>query len=197
MKHTLTTREFNKLSRPKRAVLVAKDVISQIKSGILKVKHIYCAVKISKNTSPEADAATIFRQKKASCQACARGALFLSAVKFKNVLQICDISNQNFSYRDNNDTYNTNNHTVYLSEEFDRKQQALIETAYEGRVYGRLDDFKSVDEYDAQIDRSLKFNEVVLSKYKKLPKPRTYKKDAYLLITICKNIIKNNGTFKP
>lgn len=196
MKHSLTTKEFKRLSKSKRAVLVAKDVIKQIKAGVLRARHTYCSINYGK-LSLDTDVATALRKGEVKCQACARGALFLSTVKFKNVLQLGDISNHYFSYYPSDDTWSSDKHTVYLSDEFSREQQALIETAYEGREYGKLSDFKNIDEYNKQINKSLEFNKLILSKYKKLPKPRTYKKDAYLLIAICNNIIKNLGVFKP
>lgn len=213
----LTTNQFNKLSRSKRAIIIAKDVIDQIKLGLYVPGHSYSTDIVKTRTFDEKDplllnlleqdAATILRNPenyKIKCEGCARASLFISTIKFKNKLTVEEMKHNDFSYDFDNPYCYTNEgiSTKYLSEEFSPYQQALIETAYEGGRFGceLLDNFSEhmKSKFNSERDKALEFNKKISLKWKKwrLASKRPLK-SKYLLIKICENIIKNNGTFKP
>lgn len=192
---TLTPEQFNKLSIRKRKILIVEDVIKQINSGkILRVKaRTYNNVKNlrfnSLSSAKEAiDAGAL------KCEACARGAMFLSSVKFKNKLNIHQFSNFDFHYKKRN--YMSPNGvkgTKFLSEEFAEQEQSEIEVAFEGTL-AVIFDYTSNPDMEI-YNPCLQFRKDAIAKWKKTKK--SYTRQEYILIQICKNIIKNNGKFKP
>jgi hypothetical protein len=204
----LTTKQFNKLSRAKRAVIIAQDVIDQIREKIYKPNHRY-NTEVFKNIYSEdgieqKDASTILKEQPHTikCEGCARASLFISAVKFKNELTVEEVidARNGFDYEES--TYSENTGTDYLSNEFDKEQQALIETAYEGGRFGEdlLDNMsdRKAKSFNQSLDTALEFHKKASKKWKNWPyKSKRPTKTNYLLTEVCKNIVKNNGTFKP
>jgi len=230
----LTPNEFSRLSKAKRAILIAEDVILQIKLGTYKPGHHYATnfANVSHlNWDEEAefndkDASEFLKTAKKSeirCTGCARASLFISAIKFKNQLSIGEVYNTNFNYKDEYDSDDDPSGTQYLSEEFDRWQQGLIESAFEGIIYGAElieedeiepyhDDWKDswdtdseekhyrtakARNYYAKLVLASKMRDKYLKKWKTLERKGRLSKDNYVLTQICKNIIKNNGVFVP
>jgi hypothetical protein len=215
-------KEFLKLPKNERAVIIAKDVIVQIKGGIYKTNTgRYTSCFIKEEFRPEnnidyrytdiymkerrklenSDACEIINNmdpKAITCQGCARASLFISSVKFKNKLTVGQVFGARFDYKDSD--YNNDkpgDGTKYLSEEFSETQQSLIESCYEGRFIGP--DY--MEKTDGGVKSAIDFRKKVLQKYKKYylsetPKKKLRKLD-FLLVEICKNIIKNDGQFKP
>lgn len=191
---TMSTAKFNALPRSQRAILVSQDVIQHVKSGLLSVStgnylSIYRNKKrIDYPDNPRQDAKTSFLNKKAHCTVCARGALFVSSVCFRNELTLDQASGYDFD----NDS-DTGKATRYMRKDFSSYQQYLIEVAFEGNAFYAYD---PIHERDYPLAWRDEIQEEWQKQVTKLP---AYKKpfNAYLLISICENIIENKGTFKP
>lgn len=205
-KQLLTTKQFMKLSRANRAIIIAKDVIKQIKLKLYKSNHSYSTALGRMIHDPKDDAAELLRTQNIVCQGCARASLFISAVKYKNKINIGDVEDGGFEYQTYSDFSTVA--TDYLSGEFTPEQQALIENAYEdGRKYGdglftdiRLDKRQTNRKYkafNANIKLAKAFKIKTVSKWRTLDRKTRGKKDDYVLTQICKNIVKNSGIFKP
>lgn len=108
-----------------------------------------------------------------TCSACAKGSLFLTYVGRVN-----SFNTNEFNLSNNNET--TDNAHKKLLEIFSLEQLALIETAFEGIQF--IDEDFAGNLIEIPHSKVIKFNK----KYE-IPNDR--------MIAICKNIIKNNGTF--
>lgn len=200
----MSTAEFNKLARAERATLIAKDVIKSIKAGYITpmcANGYITSLQVTDDNLEDKDycdidARSAILNNQISCDVCGRAALFLSAVKFKNKLTLEDINRYEFDYISDNPKEVTG--TNYLSSEFSKRQQALIETAFEGKIFGRhegeIGDKNLVSLSGAHKAQYFRIAQQVL--YNRNDN-ETMEFSDFLLIKICKNIIKNNGTFKP
>ncbi len=167
---------FNRLSPPERRVEIAKDVIKSLKLKKIRAKTGRFAS--LKHTQPNACDSTNMLEvfESTRCDCCARGAMFVSAVrKFDNVtakdvgtgnVWVGEITDYNFKHIE--DGY------------WDAKQIQMIETAFESEASYVLSDLLSDEEIS------------VCKKFKK-----RYKTPEKRMIGIMRNIIKNKGTFKP
>lgn len=167
---------FNGLTKAEKRVAIAKDVLAQIKAGRYQPAHCYSL--ISNGDSNES-----FQKQfnDVECRCCADGALLLSMVKYKNVFTIGDLNGLRGSS------------TIWrsLAKVFTPRQLFFIECAYEQRrsseFYAAIVATDSLNFRPTEKDWDI-VNQV--SRY-------------YLgsstdrLINIMKNIVKNNGEFKP
>lgn len=183
--------QFEKLPKSKKRVVIAQDCLDRIDIGHLrprggrfindehlsylvtgdyyksigKIKNVEsCSLKTKFNEIPQ-------------CSACAKGSLFLSLVGRVNKFDINDI---NF---DNNNSSHDKSHAKLL-EIFDLKQLALIEFAFEGSQYIRVD----------SEGKDIKFSNKTKNKIHMFH--NSYYGSTDLMVAICKNIIENKGTFK-
>lgn len=212
-KKILTTEEFDALDKAERCVLIAKDVISQIKVGSIRaITGDYVrSFKTKAITQPwsHEDAQCAIKDPTFKCESCARGSLFISAVKFKNKLNIEEVNDARFDYTN----IESQKGTEYLGEEFTVKQQALIETAFEFKQVNKLseqidmfipeiiekDEYHEIVEFYKNKVRAIEFNIKYTKAWTKLKAggKTKFKKADYILTKICENIVINNGEFQP
>ncbi len=210
---------FNALPRNEKAILIAQDVIQQI-----KLKHIIVSrgsyIKGDFNPAGLTNVESISTASeegksiiaKSKCLVCAKGAIFLSSVQKSNKMSLLDVANiikigTNYENYDNpglvsrralaNKVCSKDN--VFTSENFD-----LIESAFE----------RDPDFYDKQMYKriknlyrddtsaySLKHKDTDPAKVKTAKSAvifgNRYINTDVRLVAICMNIIKNNGVFDP
>lgn len=166
-----------KLTKAEKRIIIAKDVIKQIRSKFL-IPYKGCYVSITNNYDP-ISSGTINAQEELknikSCRVCAKGSLLISKIaKFNSVFLDgkYDI-NTTFSQLNGNDRCINN------LPEFTRRQLDLIELAFEN--------FISSD------DKTIFFSQKLANKARDFY--AKYEDTEQRLIAICKNIIKNKGTF--
>lgn len=203
----MTTKQFNRLSKAKKAVLVAEDILLQLTTEkYIANTGTYIMIEKSEfelNVEKEDDIKSNF-DKINHCEVCALGSVLLSCTKMGNLLTFNDINIENSSI----DSINNNNVKKLLSSVFDTHTLLLIETAFEGyepfEYAYNLNEYKEYwelegNEYSEAADRfakniyeeTLSFEEcAACTKFF-----RKYKDDDKRLRAICKNIIKNNGKF--
>lgn len=164
---------FKAATKAEKRVMIAKDVIAQLKAK----KYIANTRSYIKYTGIDysCDVQSNF-DKINRCRVCALGGILLSTTKYKNKLKA------------NNVNYITSTDTSWnlLKGIFDPKQILLIETAFEenyiaGSKVGRNKFFASLTEKEQ--NKAIEFAPHLTNEKK--------------LIAICRNIIENKGTFKP
>lgn len=178
---------FNKLSPSQKRIAIAKDVLQQLKTKkytaqnsayIKDVKMLDGATITDYDDSRFWDIQEKFEKIK-NCKVCALGACLMSATKFVNKLKFNNVLSV-FELK------RSENVKSIFTEIFSSEQILLIETAFESdngdMKYGKEALHKNIDTED--IHKCNKF-------YSK------YKKDESRMIAIMKNIITNNGIFKP
>jgi len=177
-KATLTLRDkFKKAFKAEKRVMIAKDVLSQIKTkGIKPTEGIYINLG---NYLPSfndilgkqlQDSLGLIKKE---CPVCAIGAMFLSK---------CNIGNDHIvdSYSEEDDySCGRDMLTDDLKKYFSESQLDMIESAFEYEEMG--------DSGHKKIKKASAFRDNITNGYN----------TEILLSTIMKNIIKNNGTFKP
>ena len=173
---------FSKMSIVEKRIAIAKDVIERIKiSQFLPEQGVFC--EIDGDDISEYEGKTITGEpitevcdivnSKQYCSVCAKGGLFMSYVGYVDNLKIDDL------------TYGTRkaslngNEMRSLSKIFSQKQLSLIETTFENSSYNW-----NVELSDEEREICRRFHD-------------KYRHTSERLIKIMKNIIKNNGTFKP
>lgn len=166
--------EFKSLSKPEQRVLIAKDVIKQ-----LKLRKYIARESIYVEYIPAGgnlDVRSNF-DKVDDCHCCALGSCLLSLTKYNNKFTFNDLDNLGKPV------------WKELAKFFTVNQLTLIEYAFEGWYKTKEDGvgkchFNPTVE-DSELDKCHSFYSI----YENDEKQR--------LIAIMKNIIKNKGTFKP
>jgi len=211
----IATREtiFKKASLTQKRVLIAKDVIAQIKakkikpeSGtfvqVEKVKgwmpaseaeefysaYNYAFNKISALEGDDADVRQLYLENKIQqCSCCALGGMFMSCTLYNNNTTL---ENLGYAGDDIGNALYKGSEPGSLSNGLDKffsvAQLRLIEQTFEGD--NGVVNSGSDDETGEEFNKFSPKSEAFYTKYKK-PKDR--------LIAIMQNIVKNNGTFKP
>lgn len=168
----LTIEEFNALTKPQQRILVARDVLEQLKIGKYQAKRTYFSVAWIKDS--KADLRTNF-DNLGTCNVCGLGACMLSLTRFKNQLTVEDALSSGVKPM------------TLLRTVFTRKQLALIEYAYEMGSPGQWT-HKSINRFTNFLSlwMSKRFGE------------RHGEGDANArMVAIMRNIVNNNGTFVP
>ena len=165
--------KFNSLTKAEQRVLIAKDVIAQIKAKRYKPNSgrymiIYNGFDNNESVQKHVD--------EIDCVCCALGACLISTTKFKNKLTFGNIS----AVRANGDVWGL------LKNIFTPKQLAMIEYAFEVNYQGDrvAERYFSHCISDNLIRKSIKFGV-------------NYFTERARMVGIMQNIINNNGTFKP
>jgi hypothetical protein len=176
---------FNSMTIEEKKMQIAKDCIKRIEIG--QLEPLQGAIISTK-------AINTFRAKKTlsvkeiinddtmlpTCQVCAKGGLFLAYVGRVNEFSTLSLT---LDTRNEYNTVNDDEHKKLL-QLFTARELAHIEFAFEGRQCLRYDTESKPINFDTlEIKRILNFK----SKYFN-PEIR--------LVEICKNIIRNKGTFK-
>ena len=158
-------------TKAKKRVMVAKDVIAQIKADNIipsEGTFFHNAMDFKMNQKIKG----IFEV--GSCEVCAKGALFLSKMQYTNGLAISNVTWWKTEYGPNSFC------VTKLGELFTKKQLVMIETAFE---------LQSMDYNDSIIDSC----DEVLGKCKSFARELP---ESERMIAIMKNVIENKGTFK-
>ena len=181
---------IEKMSKNEARVAIAKDVIAQIRAKKYKAKNrTYVDFKpktgikkkeffTEKDVETGKDLQDVIKTRMESCQVCAKGALFVSAIRKFDNFAVEDGMLYNSLYESGGASCYANNDDFldHLRDYFDYDQLELMEYAFEG-------DCGQVDDYD-QEERALAFY-------------HSFKKAEDRLVAIMKNVIKNNGEFIP
>jgi hypothetical protein len=168
--------EFKKASKAQKRVMIAQDVLAQLKakryfaeSGCWVQPNIKAACE--KNLKDEDSVQELFAAKKIeSCNVCALGGLFMSCINLNNNTTVEDLKKEFYI---GDFVYDDSKISNGLNRIFTQKQLILIESYFEGsQGYFKGDNEKTV---------------VFLESYN----------DDERLEMIMQNIIDNDGTFKP
>lgn len=170
-KNAYISTNFSKASSQQKRIMIAQDAIKRILAGQFIPATDWFVIFDTKNIQNQSVKEMV--EKKEKCQVCAKGALFLSFIKNRNNYKTDRILEAG------NCVELDSIEMMMLSRIFSTKQLTLIETAYEGEHYC-WNDRLTEDEEDACIRYYSK-----------------YRTSRDRLLSICKNIIKNNGEFKP
>lgn len=178
--------KFKAANAAQKRILVAKDVLAQVKSGKLTAKtgnwltvHGVPDTQMDEHGEPIGSMREALVHPEVNCTACALGGLFMSCTLFNNKVEFKD-----YEHEDIGDLISEGEHFKNkLDTVFCRTQLKLIETAFElgNGWFGERSTGKELTESQRQARA---FGEQHMD-----PSDR--------LVAIMKNIIKNNGTFKP
>ncbi len=168
--------EFKKANKAQKRVMIAQDVLAQIKtkryvaeSGCWVQPNIKAACE--KNLKDEDSVQELFAKKKIkSCNVCALGGLFMSCINLNNNTTIEDLKKEFYI---GDFVYDDSKISNGLNRIFTQKQLILIESYFEG----------SQGYFKGDNEKTLVFLE-------------SYNDDERLEM-IMQNIIDNDGTFKP
>lgn len=180
---------FNALPQNEKAIMVAQDVISQIKANSIRVTQgsYFSSTKDSlffdnpdlSTASPEGREILA----KAQCHVCAKGAIFMSAIQHSNKMKLDKLTG--FVWNAEVSRKVCRNDKIFTQKNFNE-----IEAAFEKDakfVYTRT---------DGNGDRAGTAEEVVRGA-NALAFGKRYPGNKQRLAAICMNIIKNNGVFDP
>ena len=194
----MKTEQFNALPNNEKAVLVAKDVLAQIKADKYVPDtgtYIYIQGGFDFNGSIKENFDQI-----EECKVCALGSMLMSSTHLGNILTTSDINR----FPDADDLRRSEKVTELFSSIFTNKQLLLIETAFEGHTefFGKTkrqlkktyqENFSYYEPYDRYANEKLTFDETLACEIFH----RKYDDNDKRLNAICRNIIRNNGVFIP
>lgn len=164
---------FKAATKAEKRVMIAKDTILRIRKGNLEVQT-GTLVEMQDDTQHPSFKDYI-NGEYVNCEVCAKGALFCSFVGRVNKMSTKDVISSSGNEP-------TNNIHLKLKSLFSIKQLDMIETVFEGdSLLGTLSNDEEEKCYNFTIGLEVK---------------GIYEEDDKL-IAICKNIIKNEGTFIP
>lgn len=177
---------------------IAQDVINSLKRGQLTAANgTWVRVDDCLLTDTEAgtELQSLFKKKEVTCDVCALGACFVSAVKLGNNCKLTEDAKQldGFEFYDKHENGWADDTGMWkvLSRYFVRSQMALIETAFEmGQgYYGNTGDIG-----DTAIGVNILGEERY---YAAVNFGERYGDDESRMVAIMQNIVDNKGTFKP
>lgn len=203
---------FKKASPTQKRVLIAKDVIAQIKAkkikpesgtfvSVEKVKGFMSSTEAEERTGAwnfamnrlftsegsDADVRQLYLDNTLQqCSCCALGGMFMSCTLYNNNTTVADLEHASSDISEVLLEETDEKLSNGLNKFFSVAQLKLIEQTFEGdngAVFSGTD-----GETGEMVDEFSPRAEAFYDKYKK-PKDR--------LIAIMQNIVKNNGTFKP
>jgi len=171
----MTPKQFKQLTKAEQRVAVAKDVLAQIKQERYVAKtSVYVELSRSNEDLEEKPVKeNIHKIKK--CKVCAIGSTILSIAKFKNTIDFDDVTNGGFSQRADS----------LLGTVFGKKQLALMEACFES--LGSHPYARNTYNYTLPLEDRTK----CINFY------QDYRSQTDRLQAIMRNIIKNEGVFKP
>lgn len=171
---------WSKMTKAQKKIEVAKDVIKQLKVGAYQsTSGTYLEI-INDTWEIQEEQANKCISKDFPCKVCALGSIFMSHVMLRNHLTIDELEmTDDIAMRKRLEGVFTNN------------QLHLIETAFERRIVN--DDI----EYICKEPRSFWNSVPTTIGQKAIDFGKKYSDSTVRLIMIMKNIIKNDGQFKP
>lgn len=159
----MTTKEFESLPLNEQKVLIAKDILEQVKLGTYTARRM---VYVQFNEHAVKDKIQVGDDMQSTlnlledCTVCAYGSLMLSAIRFKNSVN-WDESGLHFGVISRMDF----NYTRPLTDLFSESQLKLIENAFEGWENDE-DDFSPkvfYDKFDNPTDRMIAIMENLIA----------------------------------
>ncbi|HEY6019427.1 MAG TPA: hypothetical protein VIY48_05850 [Candidatus Paceibacterota bacterium] len=161
--------EFARATKTQKRVIIAKDVIAAIRASWLTPKT---GTYLEIEGDPEAVVDVTKGTDITECNACALGSVFVCAARRDQTIEL------------DGDNDGQSEMRYKLAPYFDEDQLSLIETAFES------EDYVGEPEYRKDLDKEDKHDRATLLGAK-------YEDADRRLIAIMKNVIANNGTFKP
>lgn len=163
--------KFNGATKAEKRVIIAKDVLKQLKAKKIKAERFTYLDENFTTDYAEEDMREALNKTEEPCSACGVGSLCIALVLRENDFKVpCGINVLGAILKK-------------LTKYFSMKQLALIETAFEG---------KTRDIHD-MVEEKLPLSIIY--------RAETFTRGCFtveeMLIKIMKNIIKNEGTFKP
>lgn len=183
-------RKFKASAVAEKRVLIAKDVIAQVKAGRFKVASGNWVAPLTRSGSDlsvdrfEGDESVqkLFLEGDIpKCQCCALGAMFMSCTLYNNKTTAIELEYVRFSF---SDYVEEGSFTNGLSKFFSKDQLILIESAFEGNGGHFELDVGILEGVELEGDKTSKWMD-------RLPN------DKKRLVAIMENIIKNKGKFVP
>jgi hypothetical protein len=184
----ITPEEFEALPREEQKVLIAKDVIAQIKAGKIKIEtgdYIYPLNRVENSKASAREA--MLENRFPVCNVCLRGALFLSSVKFKNKLTVDNAIHTGFRYPDDSGLSGAATEFIVFTPE----EQALFECMFEDDN-GFGDAIIDEDQGNKAVDKRSDYE----NEYFDLPvghEDNDFSKDEYIVIRAMRDVIANKG----
>ncbi len=172
--------KFEKMSKNKKRVVVAKDCLDRI--GLQQIEPYFerfCIINREFEHEDISVKETLNTNTGNICKACAKGSLFMSYVGRVNKVNFTEIN----GFNDEDDDEH-----IKLLEIFTLRQLAFIEYAFEGCQFI----------YRDEEGKAFQFNENKINEFRDKFEDSNLKLDAAtnILVAICENIIENKGTFK-
>lgn len=176
---------FKGKTRAEKRVLIAQDVIAQIKAKtLIPSSGTWVRLENADFLLDSDSLRAVTLNKDTTCKCCALGGLFLSCTLFNNKVTVGDVTEGDYGYLDdvirNGEKFSNGLNTI-----FSENQLKLIENAFEqggGAFDPAYENFS--DKYNALTSEAIRFG-------------KRFSSDKNRLIAIMNNIIKNNGTFVP
>lgn len=187
---TISKAKFDKLSKAKQRMVVAQDVIDRIELGQISASTgKFCQINTLEKER-KMSIKTFFESPDSHCEACAKGGLFISFIGIVNTFTIDELSKSRCGWNSGLliGHQMSSNEMEVLSKIFEPKQLAMIETAFEGVSFSHNSSVLSRPHNSSELNKCIDY---------KNKKCRRLSSNEEVLIAIMKNIIKNNGTFKP
>jgi hypothetical protein len=187
-------RKFKGAAAAEKRVLIAKDVIAQVKAGRFKASSgswVYPLTRSGRdwflsNLSVEEDESVqkLFLEGDIpKCECCALGAMFMSCTLYNNKTTAIELEDVRFSFSDYVEEGSFSNG---LSKFFSKDQLRLIESAYEGNCGAFY-----LEQTASWEEEGLLPGDKTAGWMDRLPD------DKKRLVAIMENIIKNKGKFVP
>lgn len=169
-------KRFMKMSKPRRRVAIARDVLAQLGTKIIAYAGLYVESSELTNLEPSEQLQKHLKSLK-KCEACALGSLFICAVTRANDITV---EQAGVSYGAIDPPHK------YLSRFFTKSQMALIEAAFE-----------QSPSFAGKV--SEKRREQAVAFVSEVPDAQgaSYAQEELRLRLIMENIVANNGTFRP
>lgn len=178
---------FETASKTEKRILIAKDIMAQIKSKKFKaVCGIYTETSDACVKAEDLDSTSLqvgLEVSNVICECCAKGAIVLSKIRFANEVDI---------YKNIERNPTIYNDPAKIKDIFSIKQLDLMESAFEVEDYKRL----ANEEINERLTR---LTTLVFSKkqIKAIKFGSKFKNANDRLIAIMENVIKNKGAFIP
>jgi hypothetical protein len=176
-------KRFMKMSRARRRITIARDVLAQLGTRLLAKRNVYVSMDSLKwldDSTKNKQLQTIFKKEK-ECTVCAVGALFLCGIERANDLKVAEADVNIYS-----GSIGGQVNFGYLHRFFATDQLQLIEAAFENRDMRTCTglDHDGVEASDGDIDDAIDFG-------------RLFEDDEERLRFIMQNIVVNKGQFVP
>lgn len=206
----ISPEEFNALSREQKKVLVAQDILDQLEvKKYTASRGSYVNMYNVNADKVESSAREQLIDGSIHCEVCARGALFLSSVRYKNKINLLDARRAIFYYNDEPDLGRISA-TDFMEDVFTKQEQGIMEAIFENSVryivsgYDfELDGCAYEDEdingnpYPTEFielrDKFHNYYDKIVDDYAKRD-DENERRDEFVLKAMMQNIIDNNGT---